>query len=713
MNLAPPLVLAGLAVTLGLVADAGELPDATLADVASHVTSISASVCLAPDTPIGVIQGAGAATALSGETVTVQGVVVGDYEYPGSGPTHDHLRGFFVQNPAGSDDGDPATSDAIFVFNFDNDNVSLGQVVQVTGTVSEFDPTGTGVTLTELTATSIELCTSIAVIDATPVRLPLASATDLERYEGMLVSLPQTLTVTEHFHLGRFGQVLVSAGARLSQPTSVSPPGAPALALQAHNELNRILLDDHLQAQNPDPIAFGRSGRALSASNTLRGGDTVRGVVGVLTHTDATSDPWVPAITDPMAYRVRPINALHGTLPGFLPANPRPAPTAVVPGRLKVAAFNLLNYYNTFGIAACTNGIGGSATDCRGADGVAEFDRQWPKTVAAIIGTGADVIALSELENDGYAGTSAIQDLVDKLNAATAPGSYAFVDADRRTGVVNALGVDAIRVGLLYKPAKVEPVGQTAALRTGAFGIFTISSAPGTAQRNRPALAQAFEEVANGGARFIVVANHLKSKGRPCDDNLAPVGPDPDARDGQGNCNLTRTQAARDLATWLAADPTGTGDPDVLIVGDLNAYARETPVTTLTAAGYVDLIQWSGGALSYSYVFDGQWGYLDHALASPSLAAQVGGALGWQINADEPNVLDYRTSFKSAGQAVSLYAAGVYRASDHDPTVVGLDLSRPDEAGKASRQDASASTTCRASCVIRRPIGWEAQSLVR
>ena len=100
----------------------------------------------------------------------------------------------------------------------------------------------------------------------------------------MLVRMPQTLYVTEHFQLGRFGQVVMSSGwpARSSRPPS-SRPGAPAIALQAANDLNRLIVDDALQNQNPDPIVFGRGGDPLTASNTLRGGDTATGMVGVLT----------------------------------------------------------------------------------------------------------------------------------------------------------------------------------------------------------------------------------------------------------------------------------------------------------------------------------------------------------------------------------------------------------------------------------------------
>ena len=80
---------------------------------------------------------------------------------------------------------------------------------------------------------------------------------------------------------------------------------------------------------------------------------------------------------------------------------------------------------------------------------------------------------------------------------------------------------------------------------------------------------------------------------------------------------------------------------------------------------------------AYSYVFDGQWGYLDQALGSASLVAQVTGVADYHIDADEPSVLDYLEDFKSAGQLVSLYAPDQFRISDHDPVMVGLTPNAP------------------------------------
>lgn len=604
---------------------------------------------------IPAIQGSGPTAAITG-AVTTQGVVVGDYEGPAPA-----LRGFYIQDPIG--DGDVGTSDGIFVFNGNNDSVNVGDVVRVTGTAGEFQDQ------TQIASvSSIEKC-GTGSVNPVDVYLPFASADELERAEGMLVRLPQTLYVTEHFQLGRFGQVVMSSGGPLMQPTHVAAPGADALALAAENKLNRLIVDDELNKQNPDPIRFGRDGKPLSAANTLRVGDTASGIVGVMTYT------WSGNSASGNAYRVRPVNALGGGVPAFRAENRRPDLSPLLGGTLRVAGFNLLNYFNTFDglpdrVDNCTLGLNGDPADCRGADDAGEFERQAAKTVSAILGLEADIIGLMELENDGYGSDSAVRDLVERLNAATAPGTYAYVNADAATGRTNALGSDAIKVGLIFKPARVAPLG-TAVLNSGAFGQFTTVS-EGVIGRNRPALAQTFSH-RDGGA-FTVVVNHLKSKGSSCEGNISPVASDPDLGDGQGNCNLTRSIAAAELAEWLANDPTGSGDPDVLIIGDLNAYAMEDPVSALKQRGYTNLIESLAGSGAYSYVFDGQRGYLDHALGTSSLAAQVSGVAGWHINADEPRVLDYNTNFKSTGQIASLYAADAYRSSDHDPVVVSLDL---------------------------------------
>ncbi|MCB0184127.1 MAG: ExeM/NucH family extracellular endonuclease, partial [Caldilineaceae bacterium] len=288
----------------------------------------------------------------------------------------------------------------------------------------------------------------------------------------------------------------------------------------------------------------------------------------------------------------------------------------------------------------------------------AEFERQRAKIIAALSAMQADVIGLMEIENDGYGPESALQDLVNGLNRAAADAGhnarYTFVDPG-----LDRLGADEIAVGILYNTVTVTPTGSAATLNTGAFDQELADFG-----RSRQPLAQSFQD--QQGEVFTLVVNHFKSK-RPSGE---PDASNVDRGDGAGAWNGRRTAAASELAAWLATDPTGGGDPDFLIVGDLNAYAKETPITAFEIASYVNLIAHFGGTEAYSYVYDGQLGYLDHALASDALLAQATNAFDWHINADEAKVLDYDAQFNPPGY----YQPDPFRASDHDPVLIGLDL---------------------------------------
>lgn len=602
-------------------------------------------------TSISRLQGTGDVSPCVDRAVAVDGVVVGDYEGPAPA-----LRGFYVQEPDADVDADPATSEGVFVFNANADSVQLGDVVTVTGTVSEFQGQ------TQVSATSIAVTGAGAIVAPAEVTLPVPNPEFLERYEGMLASTPQTLTVTELFQLGRFGEIVVSSGGRLAQPTAVAAPGAPARAVQAANDLNQLIIDDASNGQNPDPILFGRGGDPLTADNTLRGGDTVTDAVGVLTYT------WAGNAASGNAYRLRVVGDLSdgglvpgGVVPDFAPADPRPAGPPEVGGSLTATAFNVLNYFVTLDADGNLCGTTEAPLECRGAETQEELDRQREKLLTALSQLDADVLGLIELENT--TGVEPLSDIVAGLNDLAGAGTYAYVE----TGTI---GTDAIKVGLIYRVAAVVPVGDYAVLDNTVDPRFD-------SDNMRPSLAQSFTEIATG-EQLTVVVNHLKSKG--CDASSAPA--DADQGDGQGCFNATRTAAAQALRDWVASRPTGLADDDTLLLGDLNSYNREDPVTTLTSAGWVDLAAQFVGPEAYTYVFDGQWGYLDYALASPSLAAQTVGAAESHINANEPSVLDYNTNFKSPEQLETLFAADEFRTSDHDPVLVGLELGAlPDEEG--------------------------------
>ncbi len=598
--------LAGIPGFPGTLVDgeAVNTPGAANATEPSGGGGTGAGSCYDAATPVGEVQGSGSASPLVGSTVTVEGTVVGDFQHSGS------YNGYYVQDAG---DGDPATSDGVFVYAPGGTDVSVGDRVRVTGPVSEY------FSLTQITASAVQLCaTGQTLPEATVLTLPVD---DLEPYESMLVTFPQDLSILEYFEYGRYGQVVLGVGdgtARQYQPTALHEPGsAEAGALLQHNRTHRIMLDDGLNIQNPAYLRHPDGGQ-FTLENTFRGGDTVAGVTGIL---DYRFSKWGVQPTEGAEHTER---------------NPRPA-VPEVGGTTTVASFNVLNYFTTLG--------------SRGADTAEEFTRQQAKIVAAIVEMDADIVGLIEIENNGDV---AVGNLVDALNAAAGETRWAFVSTGQ-------IGTDAITTAFIYQPDRVTPVGPFAVLDSGVDPRFDDGA-------NRPALAQTFRDATGG--EVTVVNNHLKSKGSAC-------AGDPDTGDGQGNCNLTRAAAADALGDWANDDPTGTGVEEVLIIGDLNSYDKEDPIDALRADGFVDLLAQFQGELAYSYVFDGMLGYLDYAMASAALSPRVTGAAVWTINADEPSVLDYDMTFKPEAQE-QLYAADPFRSSDHDPVLVGLDLTPPD-----------------------------------
>jgi predicted extracellular nuclease len=552
------------------------------------------------------------------------------------------LGGLYIQEEPVDADADPTTSEGIFVYlgGTPEAGLAVGDLVRVTGTVTEYVTASGASSQTELAGSPIvTVCGPGAAIPPMAVEFPLLDPAELEAVEGMLVSLPQELVISEYFNFDRFGEVVVSLPPegwdRLYTPTAVVEPGQDAIDLSANYATRRITIDDARSAQNPDPAIHPGNGLDFTLDNRFRGGDTIAGIAGVIDDSFGL-------------YRLQPTT--YGT---YGVVNPRPEAPETVGGNVRVATLNLLNYFLTLDDSGAICGPDQNL-ECRGADDAEELERQRAKLLDALARIDGDVVGLVEMENTP--GVEPAADLVDRLNDLVGAGTYAFID----TGII---GTDAIRVGLIYKPALVRPIGDFAILDSSVDPDFLDD-------KNRPVLAQTFEDPASG-ERFTVAVNHLKSKGSPCDD----VG-DPDLGDGQGNCNLTRTAAAEALVDWLDSDPTGSGDGRYLIVGDLNSYDKEDPIDALLAGGYTDLVGAFGGELAYSYVFDGQFGYLDYAMASSDLVSAVTGTTVWHINADEPDLLDYDTTFKQPAQD-ALYEPNAFRSSDHDPVIVGLDLEPP------------------------------------
>jgi predicted extracellular nuclease len=574
--------------------------------------------CGEPATAISAIQGSGMASQLVGQVVQIEAVVTDTL--PG-------LQGYTVQAVGAEQDNDPATSEGLFVYlASSNLGVAVGQRVRVQGTVAEY------FTQTQLGNVSATLdCGSSELPQPTDISLPVLNLSELEAVEGMLVRFSQPLTVNDTFTLGRFGELTLANGRRYT-PTQVVAPGADAIALAAEHALNKIVLDDASTIQNPATVPYPTGG--LSAGNPVRSGDTVINLTGTVHYSFNE-------------YRIMPTQSVN-----FIHTNPRTAaPELSADGNVKVASFNVLNYFNG-------NGTGGGFPTARGADDTVEFERQRAKILAAMVAMDVSVIGLMEIENDGYSDTSAIADLVQGLRAASGNSSWQYVSA------AAPVGTDEIAVGLIYRADQVQPASELLILDS----VNSAKDDQGVALfddgSNRPMLAQRFNLLENN-AEFAVMVNHLKSKGSSCG------AADPDTGDGQGNCNLTRTRAAEAIGIFAAEH---FADIPAVVMGDLNAYAKEDPITTLAEAGYINVFEALGKVPGHGYVFSGLSGSLDHALLNDMALQYLADATKWNINADEPIALDYNIEFKSPQQQLDYYAADAYRSSDHDPVIVSFNL---------------------------------------
>jgi uncharacterized protein len=607
-------------------------PPAPPPSVTVAAPPIPTTGCGAKATPISEVQGDGAQSPMLGRVATIQAVVT---FAPVSA-----LGGLFVQEEKEDRDGEPGTSEGLFLTSDVVKAAKIGDIVRATGTVSELGESGR--TLTSLSELSeFRVCGPGKLpSEASVAQAPLVLG-DWERYEAMRLHIDTVVTVIRNDGLRRAGELQVSLDGRQFVPTQKYPPGEDARKLAEDNLRQRIYLDDASIAQFPASIPWLPV--PLSNDAPYRLGTRLGEVRGVLD--ERGSGYRVQVSTPPVAEQA-----------------PRPKVVPTVAGALKIASFNMLNWFNG-------DGKNGGFPTARGARTAAEAQAQRSKLIAAIAAIKPDIAALMEVENDGDEKLNALSELVLALNRQTGLG-YAVVAPPSAK-----LGGDQIRVAMIYRSKIVQPKGASASLLSAPFDNF-----------NRPPLAQTFQQGKAGGV-FTLVVNHFKSKG--CSEG------DPsnvDRNDGQGCYNAKRVEAARALLDWLKTDPTKSDDPDQLIVGDLNAYAKEDPIRLLVDGGFMHLGDSSDGALEYSFAYDGALGSLDHALASESLKSQVQAAQVWHINADEYPGFSYTSDINeppagapldpaqkahdSAMRAL-LYRKTMFRSSDHDPLIIGLTLEKP------------------------------------
>jgi predicted extracellular nuclease/endonuclease I len=583
--------------------------------------------CFENATKIHTVQGDLETSPLIGEKIVVEGVVTL------VAPT---LGGFFMQEEDADRDANSATSEGVFVavsVSADGLDIFEGDVMRVLGTVAETFGR------TQIEAALISTSCTTDKVSEVELALPLAAEFDLESIENMLVGNTDTWFVTDLASYVRFGELVVSAEV-LFTPTHLFAAGsAEAIALVDKNSRNKIIVDD-LTNGTPESLDLPIGG--FDATNPIRIGDSLTSVTGVIDY-------------DFGNYRIRPV-----ITPILEQTNFRTDAPELKEGNLKVASFNVLNLFNG-------DGLGNNIASGRGAKTQQEYALQLLKITNAIIAIDADVIGLMEIENDGYNELSSIAQLVDSINTNLGAEVYRFIDA------VEPQGTDAISVGILYKPETVTPDGGLKVLNSD-NSIKDENNAPlFDTSLNRPSFAQVF--ILNESDKpFVINVNHFKSKGS---SNRCIQPADNDGL--QGNCNITRTRAAQALNIWLNEEFI---DLPVMIIGDLNAYAKEDPIQTLLSAGFKDVARELEGPFSYSYRFDGQVGSLDYALANEKAFAAIVDVTEWHINADEYAGFDYSSTLprSSTIKPNEFLSESVYRASDHDPVIVSLLLEADESA---------------------------------
>ena len=570
-------------------------------------------------TPIGTIQGAGA-TATPG-TYTIEAIVTA--VYPNLQPA-----GFYVQNDAATADKDPATSDALFVVQA-SPTVAVGDRVRLRGTVREDAAAPSFGQAVLLEPTITVLSSGSALPEFVTIANHRFSVAAAERYEGMRVRFAAPLTVTDNYSLKQRGELTVSVEGLTYQPTQfVDPNDQPATgthsagtsnlaairAFQAANEQRSLVLDDGSSSSNPTPTPY------LDARfRTVRVGSTLSGASGILGYSSGT-------------WRLQPLAGAEA--PTVRVVRPL-APPAFGPLDLKLASFNVLNYFNG-------DGLGGGFPTARGAKTAADFQRQRAKILLALQQMNADIVGLTEIENDGTSTASAIQDLVDGLNQLMGAGTYLFVNDGNSARQFN--NTDVIRCAIIYKPAVVQALGPPIVDSTR--NVF-----------ERPPLAQVFSTRRKERPDTLgFVVNHFKSKS-------SGTGPDADQQDGQGGSNARRKAQARELVSFINKSVVPAGAARVVSAGDYNASYEEDPMDLLRAAGLVPATP----PTSASYVFKGLTGSLDHAVVTPNLVGFVD-VQKWRINSAEPSVLQY----DAAGEATDVTTP--FRSSDHDPVLIGINF---------------------------------------
>ena len=244
----------------------------------------------------------------------------------------------------------------------------------------------------------------------------------------------------------------------------------------------------------------------------------------------------------------------------------------------------------------------------------ADFQAKTNKMANAFLALQADIVAICEVQRDD----EILSYICNAMNTLSGLTVYTYVTDGIDGAILSEDNYMPLKSGFIYRSDKVTPVGS--------------SSSPYyyEGEYNSRLRIQAFKENSTNEI-FTLSMNHFKAKS------------------GAGQGESTRIQNANNLVSAL---DNISYDPDILIMGDLNAYMGEEAIEILENAGYDEqLIVYDENAYTYNYY--GSLGILDHVMANSTMATQITGAYAYHINT----------------------AGGYnYKYSDHDAVVVGVNL---------------------------------------
>jgi hypothetical protein len=529
-----------------------------------------------PPVEIFQIQGAALASPFVGTTVTTRDNVV----------TAIVSNGFFIQTPVARADADPQTSNGVFVFTSSAPTVSVGDQVDVSGTVSEFFD------MTEVDASSVTVDSSGNALPppftfdtTTPSPNQPQPATEMERFEGMLV---RVVDGTVSSPTNQFGEAsVVAAPQRAFREPGIAFPGLTGLPVWDGN---------------PEIFEIDTDRFAASPGLRLAGGATV-----------TAEGPLAFSFSD---YQIWPTSLEFTGDPEVVPVRAR------VAGEFTVGGQNFLRLFDTVDDGATDDPI---PTPQQYEDRLTKFSLH----VRVALGA-PDVLAVQEVEN-----LEVLQDVADRIQVDDPSLSYTPY-------LVEGNDIGGIDVGFLVRDTvQVDSIEQF-----GKDDLFTFGGT--TAPLNdRPPLILHGAYVGNGAPFPIVVIDVHQRSLSGIDGSDGPrVRAKRNAQALRLSELIQSLQEEPGLRLLVIGDFNAfeftDGYVDVMgqVTGIPDPGGALIPVTPLVSPSLTNQTFNMPEEERYSFVFDGTAQSLDHAITTQALDPFVRGAHHTRGNADAPFAFD-------------------------------------------------------------------------